>query len=64
MSTSALSPTVELGAQWPPLGIEAINPFNNKESTVLFILSVMPVTRNCANGNDLNPYWISGFSDA
>lgn len=25
--TSALSPTVELGAQWPPLGIEAINAF-------------------------------------
>ena len=24
---SALSPTVELGAQWPPMGIEAINPF-------------------------------------
>ena len=24
---SALSPTVELGAQWPPLGIQAINPF-------------------------------------
>lgn len=24
---SALSPTVELGAQWPPLGINAINPF-------------------------------------
>lgn len=24
---SALSPTVELGAQWPPLGIEAINAF-------------------------------------
>ena len=24
---SALSPTVELGAQWPPIGIEAINAF-------------------------------------
>ena len=24
---SALSPTVDLGAQWPPVGIEAINPF-------------------------------------
>ena len=24
---SALSPTIELGAKWPPLGIEAINPF-------------------------------------
>lgn len=25
--TSALSPTVELGAQWPPMGIEPVNPF-------------------------------------
>jgi len=25
--TSALSPTIELGAQWPPMGIEAVNPF-------------------------------------
>ena len=24
---SALSPTVELGAMWPPMGIEAIDPF-------------------------------------
>lgn len=24
---SALTPTVELGAQWPPLGIEPVNPF-------------------------------------
>ena len=24
---SALSPTVELGAHWPPMGIEAVNPF-------------------------------------
>ena len=27
---SALSPTVELGAQWPPLGISPINPFESK----------------------------------
>ena len=62
---SALSPTVELGAQWPPLGIEAINPFNEgKGSTVLLILSVMPIIRNCADGNGLNPHWISGLADA
>lgn len=24
---SSLTPTIELGAQWPPLGIEAVNPF-------------------------------------
>jgi hypothetical protein len=63
--TSALSPTVELGAQWPPIGIEAINPLiKGNGSIVLLALSVMPVTRNCANGNALNPYWVSGFSDA
>lgn len=27
LKTSALSPAVELGATWPPLGIEAIDPF-------------------------------------
>nr|YP_009945125.1 LAGLIDADG endonuclease [Monilinia laxa]QOE17489.1 LAGLIDADG endonuclease [Monilinia laxa]QYB19906.1 LAGLIDADG endonuclease [Monilinia laxa]QYB19991.1 LAGLIDADG endonuclease [Monilinia laxa]QYB20083.1 LAGLIDADG endonuclease [Monilinia laxa]QYB20234.1 LAGLIDADG endonuclease [Monilinia laxa] len=27
LKTSALSPTIELGAQWPPMGIEAVNPF-------------------------------------
>ena len=25
---SSLAPAVELGSQWPPVGIEAINPFN------------------------------------
>jgi cytochrome c oxidase subunit 3 len=24
---SALSPTIELGAKWPPMGIDSINPF-------------------------------------
>jgi len=24
---SALTPTIELGAQWPPLGVQPINPF-------------------------------------
>lgn len=23
---SALTPTIELGAQWPPMGIEPVNP--------------------------------------
>ena len=27
ISVSALSPTVELGGMWPPLGIQAVNPF-------------------------------------
>ena len=24
---SALSPTIEVGAKWPPMGVDSINPF-------------------------------------
>ena len=35
---SALSPTVELGAQWPPMGIEAINALNYHYLTLCYFL--------------------------
>jgi len=42
---SALSPTVELGAQWPPMGIEAINAFELPLlNTVLLLASGITIT--------------------
>jgi len=43
--TSALSPAVELGAMWPPMGIEAIDPFELPLiNTVLLLASGFTVT--------------------
>ena len=40
---SALSPTVELGAQWPPLGIAAINPFELPLLNTVYRVIIFPV---------------------
>ena len=37
---SALSPTVELGAQWPPTGVEAINAFELPLLKYCYIISI------------------------
>jgi len=60
--TSALSPAVELGAMWPPLGIEAIDPFD--KNSMGYFLGLYSNIFISQNANNLNSFLITGFSDA
>ena len=61
--TSSLTPGIELGGQWPPAGVEPINPFNNGEGSII-LFSIIPFTLSSKEKMNFNPHLISGFSAA
>ena len=46
---SALTPTIELGAQWPPAGIEPVNPFEKSKNSEGHRRSIDARRANCGN---------------
>ena len=58
--TSSLTPGIELGSQWPPAGVEPINPFNNGEGSII-LFSIIPFTLSSKEKMNFNPHLISGF---
>ena len=46
---SALTPSVDLGASWPPMGIDPVNPFEKSNNSKGHRESIDAKRANCGN---------------